>query len=131
MAASLQPLKKIKEVGLEVKVAMQNDVNGIGWCVNDYYSDLGIKYLNMGTHGHRALIAFDKPTLFWWESPSGNKMLAYRAEHYMTGNFFEIHKDNFNAFEDKLLTYLSDLKTRGYEYNLISIQHSEIGRAHV
>jgi hypothetical protein len=124
LAASLQPLKKIKEIGLDVKVAMQNDVNGIGWCLNDYYSDLGVKYLNMGTHGHRALIAFDKPTLFWWESPSGNKMLAYRAEHYMTGNFFEIHKDNFDAFEGKLLTYLSDLKNKGYKYNLISIQHS-------
>lgn len=124
LAASLQPLKKIKEVGLDVEVAMQNDVNGIAWCMNDYYSDLGIKYLNMGTHGHRALIAFEKPTLFWWESPSGNKMLAYRAEHYMTGNFFEIHKDNFDVFEEKLLTYLSDLKTRGYEYNLISIQYS-------
>ena len=78
----------------------------------------------MGTHGHRALICFDKPTLFWWESPSGNKMLAYRAEHYMTGNFFEIHEEDFNAFEEKLLTYLSDLKNKGYEYNLISIQHS-------
>jgi alpha-mannosidase len=124
LAASLQPLKKIREAGLEVKMAMQNDVNGIGWCLNDYYSDLGIKYLNMGTHGHRALISFDKPTLFWWESPSGNKMLAYRAEHYMTGNFFEIHEEDFNAFEEKILTYLTDLKNKGYEYNLISIQHS-------
>ena len=42
LAASLQPLKKIKEVGLDVKVAMQNDVNGIAWCMNDYYSDLGV-----------------------------------------------------------------------------------------
>jgi len=124
LAASLQPLKKIKEIGLDVKVAMQNDVNGIAWCLNDYYSDLGVKYLNMGTHGHRALIAFDKPTLFWWESPSGKKMLAYRGEHYMTGNFFEIHKDAFDTFEEKLLTYLSDLKSKGYKYNLISIQHS-------
>jgi alpha-mannosidase len=124
LAASLQPLKKIREAGLEVKMAMQNDVNGIGWCLNDYYNDLGIKYLNMGTHGHRALICFDKPTLFWWESPSGNKMLAYRAEHYMTGNFFEIHEQDFNEFEEKLLTYLTDLKKKGYKYNLISIQHS-------
>jgi len=124
LAASLQPLKNIKEAGLEVKMAMQNDVNGIGWCLNDYYSDLGIKYLNMGTHGHRALICFDKPTLFWWESPSGNKMLAYRAEHYMTGNFFEIHKTDFNAFEEKILTYLADLQNKGYEYDLVSIQHS-------
>lgn len=124
LAASLQPLKTISEAGLEVKMAMQNDVNGIGWCLNDYYSDLGVKYLNMGTHGHKALISFDKPTLFWWESPSGNRMLAYRAEHYMTGNFFEIHKEDFNIFEDRLLNYLIDLEGKGYKYNLVSIQHS-------
>jgi alpha-mannosidase len=64
LAASLKPIRRFKNEGLEVKVAMQNDVNGIGWCLNDYYNDLGVKYLNMGTHGHRALIAFDKPTLF-------------------------------------------------------------------
>jgi hypothetical protein len=125
LAASLQPLKRFGENGLKVKVAMQNDVNGIGWCMNDYYSDLGVKYLNMGTHGHRALIAFDKPTLFWWESPSGKRMLAYRAEHYMIGNTeFKIHAENFNLFEDELLSYLVNLEEKGYKYDLISIQHS-------
>ena len=125
LAASLQPIKRFRENNLNVKVAMQNDVNGIGWCLNDYYSDLGVKYLNMGTHGHRALIAFDKPTLFWWESPSGKRMLAYRAEHYMIGNTqFKIHAGDFNVFEDELLTYLLNLEERGYEYDLISIQHS-------
>ncbi|MBK6965711.1 MAG: glycosyl hydrolase family 38 [Bacteroidales bacterium] len=125
LAASLQPLKRIRESGMEVKTAMQNDVNGIGWSLNDYYTDLGVRYLNMGTHGHRALICFDKPTLFWWESPSGRRMLAFRAEHYMTGNtVFKIHAGDFNAFEDELLTYLLNLEAKGYEYDLISIQHS-------
>jgi alpha-mannosidase len=125
LAASLQPIRRFKKEGMEVKVAMQNDVNGIGWCLNDYYNDLGVKFLNMGTHGHRALIAFDVPTLFWWESPSGKRMLAYRAEHYMTGNtVFKIHAGDFNQFENELLTYLSDLERKGYAYDLISIQHS-------
>ncbi len=125
LAASLKPFERFRENGLEVKVAMQNDVNGIGWCLNDYYQDLGVKYLNMGTHGHRALISFDKPTLFWWESPSGKRMLAYRAEHYMTGNtVYKIHAGEFNVFEDELLTYLTNLERKGYEYDLISIQHS-------
>ncbi len=125
LAASLQALKKIREHGIEVKTAMQNDVNGIGWCLNEFYHDLGIPYLNMGTHGHRALICFDKPTLFWWESPSGKRMLAYRAEHYMTGNTeFRIHTGDFNRFETELLTYLTDLENKGYEYDLVSIQHS-------
>lgn len=125
LAASLQPIKHVKELGMEVKTAMQNDVNGIGWSLCDYYNELGVKYLNMGTHGHRALICFDKPTLFWWESPSGKRMLAYRAEHYMTGNtIFKIHAGDFNVFEDELLTYLTKLEEKGYAYDLISIQHS-------
>lgn len=125
LAASLQPIKRFKDLGLEVKTAMQNDVNGIGWSLNESYNDLGVKYLNMGTHGHRALICFDKPTLFWWESPSGKRMLAFRAEHYMTGNtVFKIHAGDFNVFEDELLSYLTQLEAKGYAYDLISIQHS-------
>ena len=125
LAASLQPLKRFREHGLEVKTAMQNDVNGIGWSLNDYYSNLGVKYLNMGTHGHRALICFDKPTLFWWESPSGKRMLAYRGEHYMIGNTqFRIHTQEYEKFRDELLSYLADLEAKGYAYDLISIQHS-------
>jgi alpha-mannosidase len=125
LAASLQPLKQIKAMGFDVKTAMQNDVNGIAWSMCDYYADMGVKYLNMGTHGHRALICFDKPTLFWWESPSGKRMLAFRAEHYMTGNtVFKIHSGDFNLFEDELLTYLQNLEAKGYPYDVISIQHS-------
>jgi alpha-mannosidase len=125
LAASLQPLGTLRNHGFDVKTAMQNDVNGIGWCLIDYYHDMGVKYLNMGTHGHRALICFDKPTLFWWESPSGKRMLAWRGEHYMIGNtHFKVQTGNFNVFEDELLTYLIDLDAKGYEYDLISLQHS-------
>ena len=125
LAASLQPLRRIREQGMPLKTAMQNDVNGIGWSLCDYFSDLGVRYLNMGTHGHRALICFDKPTLFWWESPSGKRMLAFRAEHYMTGNtVFKIHAGDFNVFESELLAYLAALEAKGYQYDLISIQHS-------
>ena len=61
LAASLAAAGRIKEKGIPVTLAMQDDVNGIGWCLNDYFNQMGIKYLNMGTHGHRALICFDKP----------------------------------------------------------------------
>ncbi len=125
LAASLQPLKRFRESGIAVTTAMQNDVNGIAWSLCDYYAGLGVKYLNMGTHGHRALICFDKPTLFWWESPSGKRMLAFRAEHYMLGNTrFKIHAGDFNAFEESLLTYLDELVQKGYAFDRIAIQHS-------
>ncbi len=124
LAASLYPLKQFKEAGLKSEVAMQNDVNGIGWCFSEYFADLGVKYVNMGTHGHRALISFDKPTVFWWESPSGKKILTYRAEHYMHGNFFGVESDNFPRFEERVLAYLDQLEAKNYPYDIAVAQHS-------
>lgn len=125
LAESMQAIATIRAEGLKVESAMQNDVNGIGWAMADIFPQLGVKYLNMGTHGHRALICFDKPTLFWWESPSGNRLLTFRAEHYMTGNtLFKIHAGDFNIFEEELLSYLTKLEEKGYPYDIIAIQHS-------
>lgn len=124
LAASLKPIIEFRKAGLPVEVAMQNDVNGIGWCFADYFADLGIKYLNMGTHGHRALICFDYPTLFRWQSPSGKEMLAYRAEHYNHGNFLGVEKDNYEDFEVRVLEYLASLEAKGYPYEIAQSQFS-------
>ncbi len=125
LAASLQAAGRIRDAGIPVRVAMQNDVNGIGWCMNDYFSTLGVRYLNMGTHGHRALICFDRPTMFWWESPSGNRVLTFRAEHYMTGNtVMEVQTGDFDKFKNNLLNYLTGLAAKGYPFDEMAIQHS-------
>ncbi len=125
LAASLQAAGRIKAAGIPVQLAMQDDVNGIGWCMNDYFNQLGVKYLNMGTHGHRALICFDKPTMFWWESPSGKKILTFRAEHYMIGNTeLEIQSGDLNKFKNNLLNYLIGLDAKKYPFNEMAIQHS-------
>ncbi|KAF0195804.1 MAG: hypothetical protein FD166_2770 [Bacteroidetes bacterium] len=125
LAASLEAAGRIKEHGIPVTLAMQNDVNGIGWCMNDYFAGLGIRYLNMGTHGHRALICFDKPTMFWWESPSENRVLTFRAEHYMTGNtVLEMQTGDIDKFKSNLLNYLGTLETKAYPYEEVAIQHS-------
>ena len=125
LAASLKAVNNIKKKGIQVNLAMQNDVNGIGWCMNDYFNTLGIRYLNMGTHGHRALICFDKPTMFWWESPSGKRILTFRAEHYMTGNtVFEMQTGDLVKFRNNLLNYLKNLEAKQYPFDETAIQHS-------
>ena len=125
LAASLKAAGRIKDAGIPVRVAMQDDVNGIGWCLNDYFNQIGVKYLNMGTHGHRALICFDKPTMFWWESPSGKRLLTFRAEHYMTGNtVLEMQSGNLDRFRRNLMNYLISLDARKYPFNEMAIQHS-------
>lgn len=63
--------------------------------------------------------------MFWWESPSGNRMLTFRAEHYMTGNtVMEVQTGDFDKFRNNLLNYLSGLAARGYKYEEMAIQHS-------
>ncbi|MBN2092329.1 glycosyl hydrolase family 38, partial [candidate division KSB1 bacterium] len=120
----LQPVRLFKEHGLPVTTAMQNDVNGAAWCLVDYFKDIGIEYLIMGQHGHRALAPFKVPTAFWWESPSGNRVLAFRADHYMTANMWGIHSPDFNALEQELFTYLQNLEEKKYPYDRIAVQYS-------
>jgi hypothetical protein len=118
----LQPLKEFSKVGIPVKTAMQNDVNGIAWCMPDYFKNTGVKYLIMGINETRSVLPFDKPTAFWWESPSGERLLAFRADHYMTGNFQGLETRSIKA--ERLLGHLADLDKKSYPFDRIGIQFS-------
>ena len=86
VAASLQPIACSGKQGMPVTAAMQDDINGVPWCLADYLSGCGVGYLSMGQNDSRALKPFDRPTTFWWESPSGNRIMVNRPEHYMWAN---------------------------------------------
>ena len=118
----LQPLKEFDKLNIPVKAAMQNDVNGIAWCMPDYFKNTGVKYLIMGINETRSVLPFDKPTCFWWESPSGARLLAFRADHYMTGNFFGAESDVIKP--ENLLGHLADLDKKGYPFDRIGVQFS-------
>lgn len=118
----LKPLKEFYKLGIPVTTAMQNDVNGIAWCIPDYFKNTGIKYLIMGINETRSILPFDKPTCFWWESLSGERILAFRADHYMTGNFFGIEGNAFKP--ENMLWHLADLDSKGYPFDRIGIQYS-------
>ena len=124
LAHSLEPVKMFREFGFPVRTALQDDVNGYAWCLVDYFHTLGIKYVSSGINAHRALKPFKIPTPFWWESPSGKRVLAYRADHYMTGNFFGIHTEDFELISRDLPAYLQKLESDGYPYASINVQHS-------
>jgi alpha-mannosidase len=118
-----QPLKEIKNEGIEVKTIMQNDVNGIAWCVPDYLKNTGVKYLSMGINETRSILPFKIPTCFWWESPSGSRLLSFRSDHYMTGNFFGLPEAK--SFDpDKVFEYLKNLEVNGYPFKRIAAQFS-------
>ena len=62
LAALVRPVRMFTEqFGIPVRTAMQDDVNGAGWCLADYLNGMGIRYLNMGINKTRSLLPFDKP----------------------------------------------------------------------
>jgi alpha-mannosidase len=120
----LQPLKEFGQHGIPIKTVMQNDVNGIAWGLPDFLKNTGVKYLIMGINTTRARLPFDMPTVFWWEAPSGERLLAYRAGHYMDGNRLGIELENFSP--ETMLWYIADLDKRGYPFDRMSIQYQAI-----
>lgn len=125
LAASLEPLRTLKtDFGITPRTTMQDDVNGAAWCLVDYFQDIGIKYLSMGINKTRSILPFDKPTAFWWESPSGKRLLAYRSDHYMTANFWHINDNKLETFRPEVAKYLKSLEDRHYPFDRIGVQFS-------
>ncbi len=123
IAATLQPIRDFRELGFPVKSAMQDDINGVPWCLVDYLSGAGVEFLNMGQNDTRALRPFNKPTTFWWESPSGNRILVNRPEHYMWGNSLGILSTR-ETFAKGLFLHLQEITGKGYPFNEYAIQFS-------
>ncbi|MEI7725251.1 MAG: hypothetical protein WCK09_09115, partial [Bacteroidota bacterium] len=123
IAATLRPVSEFRKLGFPVKAAMQSDINGAPWCLTDYLSGAGIEYLNMAQNTHRAEKPFNKPTTFWWESPSGNRIMVNRPEHYMWANSLGI-LSNSETFGKGLLQHLQEITEKGYPYDHYAIQFS-------
>ena len=123
IVASLQPVKFFRDNGIPVRAAMQSDINGVPWCLVDYFTESGIHYLNMAQNTHRAHKPFNKPTVFWWESPSGKRIMVNRPEHYMWGNNLGI-LTNSETFGRNLFQHLGDIVATGYPFDRYAIQFS-------
>ena len=66
----------------KISVAMQNDVNGLPYGLADLLYDRGVKQFIMGANGYMGGSPVAKPSFFWWQAPSGNKLLMYNGEPY-------------------------------------------------
>ncbi len=120
----LAPVGMFRRYGLPVSTAMQNDVNGVAWCLADYLPDLGVRYLTMGSNNHRALIPFEGPTVYKWESPSGKSLISYRSDHYNTGNHWGIERGDMGVFSEGVFAYIDKLKRQQYPFDVVSVQYS-------
>ena len=86
MQRSLYPVRVLREeYGLQVDTAIQSDVTGVSWIFADLLPAIGIDFLTMSINEHRALAPQPRPGAFWWEGPSGRRMLVWNGYHYLFG----------------------------------------------
>lgn len=86
MIRSIYPVRRLRdEFGTRIEVAMQCDVNGISWLFADLLSAVGIDFLTMSVNPFRGWVPKPWPTGFWWESPTGNRLLTWNGFHYLFG----------------------------------------------
>ena len=119
------PLTTVRDAGIPINLAMQNDVNGVAWCMSDYLYDMGINYFWIGSNKTKSLIPFEVPTIYRWLSPSGKPIVMYRSEHYNTGNFWGIDVGDMEKFEKSSAEFLEKIGP-DYPFNEIGIQYSGV-----
>lgn len=91
LVESFQWAGKLREAyGIKITSAMNCDVNGENWPLVDALLDMGIEGFTMAINTHFGGAPLDRPDIFWWQGPSGRKILAYNGWPYDTGWRFGI-----------------------------------------
>jgi hypothetical protein len=74
-------------IGFAIKSGMSADVNGYAWGYVDALHNNGIVNMYCALHSHHGMFPLNmKQRPFFWESPTGNKVLLWCGEHYHFGN---------------------------------------------
>ena len=91
LVESFQLLRPLRDdFGFTIRHAMNCDVNGENWPLVDLLLDLGIEGFTMAINTHFGGAPMQRPNAFWWEGPSGRKILAHNGWPYDTGWRFGI-----------------------------------------
>ncbi|ALE07311.1 hypothetical protein AL755_20515 [Arthrobacter sp. ERGS1:01] len=120
-------------LGLAAVSALTADVNGYSWGFADILARQGVKHLMSNIHTHHGYYPLGrKQTAFWWESPLGEKILAWSGDHYMLGNELGLagtpayeyvlrngqagtRIDSHELAVQRVVDYVDSLQAEGYE----------------
>ncbi len=120
MHRSLYPLRALRgEFGLTVVSAMQDDVNGVSWLFADLLADLGISFYTAAINPIRGARPRPFPGAFWWEGPSGKRVLAWNGYHYLFGRS-QAGLGNFDLVDRLLPRWVDQLEgADDYPYDFL------------
>lgn len=133
-------------IGVTLDSAMTADINGYSWGFAQCLLDAGIHNLLSCIHTHHGMFPLgQKQTPFWWEAPSGKRLLVWNGDHYNLGNDLglalnalhsyiirdEFHtppfvNNHWEVMEARIMRYLSQLEEEGYPYDFAPVALSGI-----
>ena len=77
---ALQPVQTLREThGLRVRAGMNCDVNGQNWQLVELLLDAGVEGFSMAINEAWGGAPLRTPAAFWWEGPSGRRILAWNG----------------------------------------------------
>jgi len=100
---SLQPVHRLRhDYGLDIRYAMNCDINGQNWTLADILLDAGIEGFSMAINHHFGGPPDPRPNVFLWKAPSGRLLPAHNGWQYSKANDFGLAYES----EEVLLEWL-------------------------
>lgn len=124
----LSPIKFFRSLGLSVRAAMNSDVNGLPWGTVDALLDHGVEGLSMAVNEHFGYAVQPRPRGFWWESPSGRKLLVWNGLIYGSSaeQVLSIPVDASQT-ETSITKLQALLDSKGYPHDFLMVQATHRG----
>ena len=110
---SLQPIHRLRhDYGLDIRYAMNCDINGQNWTLADTLLDAGIEGFSMAINHHFGGPPDPRPNVFLWKAPSGRLLPAHNGWQYSKANEFGLAYDSDEVLLDwlpKIEAYLAEI----------------------
>lgn len=117
-----------ERLGYKIRTAINHDVNGQPWSMQQLLQDAGIDFYLTGINIHYGGIPFERPQAFSWEGSDGGLLTSFLGEHYSLFSQF-VHSENiptllaggesdqslFEAMRVDLERYENVLATRSWD----------------
>lgn len=110
---SLRPIQRLRrDYGLDIRYAMNCDINGQNWTLPDLLLDAGIEGFSMAINHHFGGPPHPRPNVFLWQTPSGRTLPAHNGWQYSKANEFGLANDSDEIFLEwlpKIESYLTEI----------------------
>ncbi len=120
-----------RDYGLDIRYALNCDVNGQSWGLVEMLLDAGFAGFAMEINRVMARDPQPRPIAFWWQGPSGRRILVWHGEHYGSGHHLGIPRASVKTSQGNVWVYdleraqglvkayLDRLAEKGYPYDFI------------